>query len=565
MVTFRFNTREGDMTATALTGPTSAPGRRRVFGFLLDLRVGVKVVGLVLVGVLFTLAVGLVGQMQLNSAMASARKAVDRGAIPAIQLTAARADWEQLRRSVSDIASASGLGDRLESMERVNAIRGRVSAAVSDMRFAKGSPEATELADVVVPNLAAALAAWDSQLTPLAKAEELAGDDLGEFERVRSEDFFGPAEVTKLGLTTLSEMQGKSMDSGLKQAAAAQHTGTVRIWLVTLIGAALTLTLGLLTTRALTRPLDQVRRALVALAGGDLTMRAPVSSQDEIGQMAAALEEAQDSLTKTVTAMAESAAKLSENAEELHTVAVETAQHTRGVSDMSATAALAAAEVSLSVLSTSTATEEMSTSIVEISRSSTDAVRVANLAVTEAATANATVAKLDESSQEIGSVIKLITSIAEQTNLLALNATIEAARAGDAGKGFAVVADEVKQLAQATARATEDISRRIEAIQGDSQAAAAAIALISATIEQVNDYQVTIASAVEEQTAVTDEIARSVQEAATGASRIAESIDSVASTAEQTSLGTERTTVAAQELSMVSSALRDLVVQFTLR
>jgi methyl-accepting chemotaxis protein len=553
------------MTATALTGPPPVPGRRRRrFGFLLDLRVGVKVVGLVLVGVLFTLAVGLVGQIQLRSAMSSARQAVDRGAIPALQLTAARADWEQLRRSVSDIASAPGLGDRLEGIERIAVIRARVSASVAGMRFAPGSPEARELAEVVVPNLASALAAWDTQLMPLAKGEEMTGDDLAEFARVRAEDFFGAAEVTKLGLSTLSELQGNTMATGLKKAASAQDAGTLRIWLVTLIGAALTLTLGLLTTRALTRPLGQVRRALIALAGGDLTVRASVDSSDEIGQMAAALGEAQDSLSNTVTAMAASAAKLSENAEELHNVAMETARHTREVSGMSATAALAAAEVSMSVLSTSTATEQMSTSIVEISRSSTEAVRVANLAVTEAATANATVAKLGESSEEIGSVIKLITSIAEQTNLLALNATIEAARAGDAGKGFAVVADEVKQLAQATARATEDISRRIEAIQGDSQAAAAAIALISSTIETVNDYQVTIASAVEEQTAVTDEISRSVQEAASGASRIADSVDSVASTAEQTSLGTERTTIAAQELSTVSSSLRDLVVQFTL-
>ena len=115
-------------------------------------------------------------------------------------------------------------------------------------------------------------------------------------------------------------------------------------------------------------------------------------------------------------------------------------------------------------------------------------------------------AKLGESSPEIGNVVKVITSIAEQTNLLALNATIEAARAGEAGKGFAVVANEVKELAQETAKATEDIARRVQAIQGDTTAAVAAIGEISTIIAQINDQQTTIASAVEEQTATTNEM-----------------------------------------------------------
>src|SRR4029079_18201927 len=125
-------------------------------------------------------------------------------------------------------------------------------------------------------------------------------------------------------------------------------------------------------------------------------------------------------------------------------------------------------------------------------------------------------ARLGESSTAIGNVVKVITSIAEQTNLLALNATIEAARAGDAGKGFAVVASEVKDLAQETARATEDISRRVDAIQTDTEGAVTAIDQISQVISRINEFQTTIASAVEEQTATTSEMNRSVSEAATG-------------------------------------------------
>ncbi|WP_308442113.1 methyl-accepting chemotaxis protein, partial [Planosporangium flavigriseum] len=141
-------------------------------------------------------------------------------------------------------------------------------------------------------------------------------------------------------------------------------------------------------------------------------------------------------------------------------------------------------------------------------------------AVSGAETATATVGRLGESSVEIGNVVKMITSIAEQTNLLALNATIEAARAGEAGKGFAVVATEVKDLAQETAKATEDISRRVQSIQTDSTAAVEAIAHIAEVIGQINSFQETIASAVEEQSATTSEMSRNVAEAATGATEI---------------------------------------------
>jgi methyl-accepting chemotaxis protein len=169
---------------------------------------------------------------------------------------------------------------------------------------------------------------------------------------------------------------------------------------------------------------------------------------------------------------------------------------------------------------------------------------------------------LGESSLEIGTVIKMITSIAQQTNLLALNATIEAARAGDAGKGFAVVANEVKELAKATAKATNDIGQKIEAIQNDTRGAVLAISEISAIINKINDYQYTIANAVEEQTATTSQMTQSISEAARGSSEIAATISGAAAAAKSTTSGAADTQSAASELSRMASELKSVVVAY---
>ena len=179
-----------------------------------------------------------------------------------------------------------------------------------------------------------------------------------------------------------------------------------------------------------------------------------------------------------------------------------------------------------------------------------------------AETTNTTVSRLGASSREIGDVVKVISSIAEQTNLLALNATIEAARAGEVGKGFAVVANEVKELAQETARATEDIARRVEAIQADTASAVGAIEEVSNVIGRINDFQTTIASAVEEQTATTAEMDRNVSEASTGSGNIAVNIAGVAEAARSTSQSVVESQRAAGELAEVSSRLQQLTAQF---
>jgi methyl-accepting chemotaxis protein len=312
----------------------------------------------------------------------------------------------------------------------------------------------------------------------------------------------------------------------------------------------------------LSRKVDSILTVVGAATKGDLTQEIGVSGSDAIGQLGDGLRDFFLNLRTSISSIAGNAQSLSSSAEELTSVSQQMSANAEETSAQAGVVSAASEQVSKNVQTVATSAEQMSASIAEISKNASEAARVATGAVHAAETTNATITKLGESSLEIGNVIKLITSIAQQTNLLALNATIEAARAGEAGKGFAVVANEVKELAKETTKATEDISQKIAAIQGDTQSAVAAIKQISTVINQINDISNTIASAVEEQTATTSEMNRNIAEAAKGSTEIAQNITGVATAAQSTSGGATQTQTSSSELSKMATELQTLVSHF---
>lgn len=343
-----------------------------------------------------------------------------------------------------------------------------------------------------------------------------------------------------------------------KSIANLSHT----LMILFLLAAGIAVGVSVVTTRAVVRPLREMIVVAEQVARGDLTVRIEQRSQDEAGQLAAAFKRMVESLRELLGQVGNNAQALASASEELTVVSQQMSANAEETSMQANVVAASGEQVSKNVQTVAAGSEEMSASIKEIAKNASDAARVASQAVQVAQTTSDTITQLGVSSQEIGNVIKVITSIAEQTNLLALNATIEAARAGEAGKGFAVVANEVKELAKQTAEATEDIGRKIGSIQSDTQGAVTAVEQISGIINQINDIANTIASAVEEQSVTTAEMARNVEEAAKGSGEIARNITGVAQAAQSTASGATETQASAQDLTRMAAELQQLVAQF---
>jgi methyl-accepting chemotaxis protein len=415
------------------------------------------------------------------------------------------------------------------------------------------------------------LAETKKQLSVLREAQEAAmkhamGSDHDAVVKAGNEfaDQATPAnEAIKKPLGEVVDSNNKLLEQETELLNADNRSLNLTMAVTTLAALGIGIFVAIFLSRGISGATQSVLVQAEAIAAGDLTRDdLKVRSQDELGDLTAAINKMSGSLKRMILAITENAIHVASASEELNATSQQITANSEETSAQADVVSKAAQAVSQNLQTVATGAEEMGASIKEIAKNATEAARVATAAVKVAETTTATVSKLGDSSTEIGQVIKVITSIAQQTNLLALNATIEAARAGEAGKGFAVVANEVKELAKETAKATEDISRKIEAIQTDTKAAVDAIASISGVVNQINDISSTIATAVEEQNATTNEMSRNVSEVAHGSGEITGNIAGVAEAAQSTTRGASDTQKASQQLVETSAELRRLIEQF---
>ncbi|RLK54922.1 methyl-accepting chemotaxis protein [Actinokineospora cianjurensis] len=543
------------MTQTTTAEPAVA-GRGGLRGVFANRSLSAKILSVVVFSTLVTIAVGLVGVFALNSA-ADATKRIDNN-------VAALNDLNTLNAAGSGgtlyMLLATAVGNPAEAQK----ILAEANAKIDVSFAAYKSYQARGTFDQgLIDEWNAASAAFGKVLGEKVMPAAMSGD------AKTGVDAFNTDALPLL--VKFNEVSARMLESERKrtlteiESVSAERDRSITLAVVLLsVGLVISFGVGVLITRSITKPMRGLSAALEAVADGDLTQRVEVSSKDEVGRMAAALNKATDGTRAIVGTISRGVGSLKASTQQMAEMSSQVTASAEETSAQAGVVTAAADQVALNVQTVATGADEMSASIREIAQSANEAAGVAGQAVSVAAATNSTVAKLGESSMEIGNVVKVITSIAEQTNLLALNATIEAARAGDAGKGFAVVANEVKDLAQETAKATEDISRRVEMIQADTANAVNAIDEISEIIGRINDFQLTIASAVEEQTATTTEMNRNVGEASAGVSEIAANIGGVAESAGNTTGTVTKTTEVLDDLSRLSAELQSQVSRFHL-
>ena len=518
-------------------------GSRRVYTKIL-IAVGVAVIGTAATGVVSLVAI---------AKLENTRNVEVRQGMPYITaLNHAALDSKTAANDEREFLNTGDISFRDKALSR----RHTVSAALQDAHTAAYDPTRKAAAEEIQKSIDA----WFDAVEATFKTFDT--DPVAAATASRGPNYNLRMAYEALLITELYQAE-KSLVAGREFGESADST---RLSILVLLIAALAIAVAVAfyITQLIVRPLRSVSGVLSAVADGDLTQDPAVDKdrRDEVGNMAAALRRATGTLRRTVGQLSEHAVVLANASEELATTSRQSQQGAETGSRQANEVAGLAADMSTTIATIAAGATEMGASIREISQNTAQAVTVASRAVQVTDTTNRVMGKLGDSSAEIGNVVKTITAIAEQTNLLALNATIEAARAGDAGKGFAVVASEVKDLAQETARATDDISQRVATIQQDTSGAVAAIDEISTIINQINEYQTTIASAVEEQSATTQEMSRSVEEASAVGHRVADTVGDVASAVQLTTSGIAESNRAASSLAEMSNSLRGIVQTF---
>jgi methyl-accepting chemotaxis protein len=530
-------------------GVVSSSSSGRVSGFRVT--IAVKVVALVVVSVALLAVLGGFAM----SAASQLRQLADRqSALGAANTTLTDLDMQQSNATIALNRALLATTDP-ERAHADDLLAAAVEKATGDI-VAIGSLDLPAEADSALTALFGDYEQYlsaEQEAMAAAKAADPAGAD---GKRVLAADDERAAaiqqKITETRAAVNAEAERASADTAGKAGSVVTTVVVVLLAAVTALGA-----IGAVLVRGIRRSLFGLRDRMSEIADGDgdLTARLDEKAADETGEVARAANRFIARVQDLVTQMAGAAETLDGSVQSLTSMTTQMAASASGTSGQAADVSTAADDVSRNVSTLSAGSEQMGASIREISVNASEAASVAGTAVGIAATARQTVNELSAASAEIDNVVKLITAIAEQTNLLALNATIEAARAGELGKGFAVVASEVKDLAQETAKATEDITGRVAAIQTGTVAAVDAIATIGDIVGRISDFSTTIASAVEEQTATTSEMARSVSDAAQGANQIATNITGVARSADEISDAAEQ---AARTTHAVAGVVTDL-------